>query len=108
MLDRFVGRAVFSDGERIVGEQENRGDLFHRGHAKSGFAIIAENEERGAIRDEAAVKGHAIDRGRHRKFADAEMDIPAFPVFRGENAASFHGRLRGTGDVRRTPDAKGH
>ncbi len=77
VLDRLVGRAVFAQADRIVGEHEDRAQLHQRGHAQRVAAVVGERQEGGAERDEAAVQRDAVHDRAHAEFAHAVVDVVA-------------------------------
>ena len=54
LLDRLVGRAVLAHADRVVGEHEGRRDAHDRGEPERRLHVVAEDEEAGAERAEAA------------------------------------------------------
>ena len=88
MLDRLMRRTVFADADRIVREDEDRGNLHDRGEPHRRAAVVAEDEERGAVAPQAA-EDHAVDRGGHAVLADAEVEVAAAGVVGREVAAGF-------------------
>ena len=77
VLDRLVGRAVFAQADRVVGEHEDRAQLHQRRHAQRVAAVVGEDQEGGAERDEAAVQGDAVHDRAHAEFAHAVVDVVA-------------------------------
>ncbi len=80
VLDGLVGGAVFAEADGVVGEDVERVRALQRAHAEGGAAVVGEGEEGGAEGDEAAVGGHAVDRGHHAELADAEEDVAALGI----------------------------
>ena len=58
-----------------------------------GRQIVAEDEERGAVRPQAA-EGHAVDGGGHAVLADAEVEVAAAVVVGAEVADLVEGEQR--------------
>ena len=75
MLNRLMRRAVFAKSDAVVRQHVND-LLFHqRGQPDRGAHVIGKDEERAAIRDEAAVQRDAVHDRAHRMFADAVADV---------------------------------
>ena len=83
LFDRLMRRSVFAQADRIVREDVNYRHLHEGCQANRRAHVVAEIEERAAegpqLRDR-----HAIQRGTHGMFANAEMNIaPAVLVWTG-------------------------
>ena len=106
MLNRLVGRAVFTQANRVMREHMDHTDFHQRGHADRIAAVIAEREEGAAVGDEAAVQGHAIHDGGHAELAHAVVDVAATLAGFVFNYRAGHGvkaqarRALGVGQVR--------
>ena len=74
LFDRLVRRAVFSDADGIVRENEDGRDLHQRGQADAGPHVIAEVEKRRAegadARDDQPIHARA-----HHMLAHAKMQV---------------------------------
>ena len=57
------------------------------------FAVIAEHEERRAVRLNTAVELHTVDDRRHRVFADAEVHISACEILGREMSVNVFRRV---------------
>ena len=75
MLDRFVGRTIFTDSHAVVGEHPDRLEVAEGGEANGRPHVVGEDEECGAKRHDAAVGSQTVDDGAHAMFADTEVDI---------------------------------
>ncbi len=86
VLDRFVGWSVFTNRNRIVGEDPDRLEVAEGGEPDGRAHVVGEDEEGGAERNDATVGGEAVDDGPHAVLADAEVDVAAgiVPVAAGE------------------------
>ena len=68
-------RAVFTQTDRIVREDENGAQLHEGCHPEGISRVVRERQEPGAERNEAAVKRNAVLNGAHTEFAHAEADV---------------------------------
>src|SRR6202022_762692 len=104
-----MGRALLALAHGIVSEHKDGGQL-HQGREPNGRPrIVAEDEERGA---EGAKFGQreAVDGGRHRMLADAEMQVPAAGSARLEVSGALEREqcLGGGAEIRRSPEKPGN
>ena len=89
VLDRLVGRAVFAQADRVVGVDVDRARVHQRAHAHRVAGVVAEHQEGGVVRDEAAVQGQAVaDRG-HAELAHAVVDVVGVRVVAGHRLAAL-------------------
>ena len=72
-----MGRAVFSNAHRVVGENVNGREMRQCGKADGWAAVIAEDEEGRTAGTEDAVVGDAVHDAAHGVFADAEVEVAA-------------------------------
>src|SRR5260370_149981 len=79
MLDRLVGRSVFSVAHGIVREDVDSGQLHQRRQPHGRARVIAEDEEARAVSPELG-QGEPVHNGSHRMLADTEMEVPATPA----------------------------
>jgi hypothetical protein len=107
VLNRLVGRAVFADEDRVVGQNVDEGHLHQRGQAYRRPEVIAEHQERGDKRPQAAVQRHAVSDRRHRQLAHAEVHRPPAGVVRAIIAVLGQGGVIGGGKVRGATDHVG-
>ena len=77
MFNRLVGRAVFTQANRVVCENVNDALLHQRSHANSVARVIAESQERAAVWNKSAMQGDAVHDRCHAKFAHAVVDVTA-------------------------------
>ncbi len=61
-------------------EHVQRVQLLQRGQADRRAHVVGEDQERGPVRDEAAVRGQAVDDRAHRVLAHAEVQVAAGPA----------------------------
>ena len=107
VLDRLVGRAVLADPERVVGPDEDRGDLHDRRHPHRSAHVVTEDEEGGAVGP------HALDRQRvddrpHRVLADAEVQVAAVEVVAQDVLLVLEVGRRRRREISRSSDQLGH
>ena len=76
VLDRLVGRAIFTETDRIVGQDVDRLQPHHRSEPDRRAHVIGEDQEGAAEGDQAGGVGQAIHEGPHGVLADAEVDVP--------------------------------
>ena len=76
MLDRLMGRPVFSHANRVVRENMNDRQFHDCAEPDSTSGIITENQESGTI-DPDLHQGHPVQDCRHRMLADPEVKIAA-------------------------------
>ena len=77
VLDRLVGRAVLAEADRIVGPDVDDVEPGERRQPDGAAHVVAEGQERRAVRDEPAVMGDAVGGAAHAVLADAEAQVPA-------------------------------
>ena len=77
MFNRLVGRAVFTQANRVVCENVNDALLHQRSHANSVARVIAESQERAAVWNKSAMQGDAVHDRSHPKFAHTVVDVSA-------------------------------
>src|SRR5438552_5535045 len=79
---------------------------FHDGSkAKSGAHVVSEDQEGGAVRDQAT-HGHSVHDGAHRVLADAKVKILGSVVSFPEITLSLHIGLGRRSEIRCAPDQK--
>ncbi len=93
----LMGRAVFADIDRVVGEHiDDR--HFHEGRKpQCGAQIVGEHKEGRHEGAEPAVQRDAIGDGRHAVLADTEVNVAAGRIFLREDeggAVGIGGQLR--------------
>ena len=99
VLDRLVRRAVLAEADRVVRPHEERLQLGQRREAHGIALVVAEDEERRAVRlQHPVVQRDAVDDRAARELADAEGDVAA-RVRRAEEAAALELRLRRLDEV---------
>src|SRR6185312_3385517 len=91
VFDRLVGRAVFTEADRVVREYEDRRRLHQRGDTQRVAAVVGEGQEGTAERLEAAVQRDAVDRGAHAEFAHAVVHVVAGGLAFGVHAHRLGG-----------------
>ena len=72
-----MGGAVFAERNAVVGEHVHHVHAHQRGETDRRAHVVGENQEGGAVRDEAAMRGQSVDDGAHRMFAHAEVQVAA-------------------------------
>ena len=94
-LDRLVRRPVLAEADRVVRPRPDDGQLHQRREPDRRTHVVAEDQERRAVRlDAAAVGGDAVDDRAHRVLADPERDVAPDPAAREEPAADELGVRR--------------
>ena len=73
LLDRLVRGAVLAEGDGVVRPDEDRGHLHERRESHGGPHVVAEDEERAAVRARLAVQHDAVHDRAHGVLADAEV-----------------------------------
>src|SRR5688572_2581685 len=81
---------VLAEPDRIVRPYEDGLGAGDRGQPHGGLHVIAEDEERAAEGNHAAVHGHAVHRRAHAVLADAEVDLAAAGLGGGLHALLQH------------------
>src|SRR5450759_897161 len=99
-----MGWAVLTQADGVVRPDIDQPQAGHRRQSHRAAHIVAEDQERGRIRDEAAVQGDAADGGTHGVFSDAEADVAPARVGGLEDAGALDvGQVR-FGQVRRATE----
>ena len=75
LLDRLMGRTVLAQRDAVVGENVHQVQLHQRGETDCRTHVVGEDQEGGAVRQEAAVRRQPVDDGAHGVFAHAEVQI---------------------------------
>ena len=101
-------RPIFSNSNGIVSQNINRRNIFHGRHTNRRLQIIRENKEGGTISQQSSMQEDSVLRTCHAEFADTEMDIASFRMFRIKNSKSFDVGLRGSRHVSASAKRKGH
>ena len=77
LLHRLVGGAIFTERDAVVREHVHHVQSHQRGKTDRRAHVVREDQERGAVGDEAPVRRQPVDDGAHGVFADPEMQVPA-------------------------------
>ena len=77
MLNRLMGWAIFAKANRVVREDEDAAEPGECREPERAAHVVAEGEERGAERDQAAVVDDPVGDRRHRVLAHTEADVAA-------------------------------
>jgi len=80
LLDGLVRRAILAQADAVVREDKHRREMAQRRHAHRRAHVVGEDEEGGAIGDQATVRRQAVDNGPHRVLAHAEAQVAACVV----------------------------
>ena len=80
VLDRLVGRAVLAEADRVVRPDVGDRQLHQRGQPHRRAHVVAEDQERAAVRAGAAVQRDAVEDRAHAVLADAEVQRAAVLV----------------------------
>ena len=75
MLDGLVRWPILAEPDGVVREHTDDTKAHERAHADGVAGVVAEREERGDVRHEAAVKGDAVRDGDHAELAHAEEHL---------------------------------
>ncbi len=110
VLDGLVRRAVLAQADRVVRPDERDRDLHQRREPHGAAHVVAELQERPAVRPGEAGQRDAVQYGAHAVLADAEVQRApvrvarphlGLPVERQEGRLALHRRVVGLGQVRR-------
>jgi hypothetical protein len=82
LFDRLVGRAVFTERDRVVRPDEDRWCLHERRESDRRPLVVAEDEERATERSRVAVEHDPVEDRGHRVLADTEVQHAAVLVAR--------------------------
>jgi hypothetical protein len=96
LLHRLMGRAVFTDANRVVREDVDDRDLHQRTQANGGARIITEDQEPGSVRAQLRER-QAVQHRAHRMLPHAEVQVAPGGLCRAEvaRAVERQSRLRG-------------
>ena len=86
LLDRLVGRTVFSQTDGIVGEHKYRVDFHQRSHAQGITLVFAEHQESRAEWFNTAMQGKAVHDCTHAELTHTVVNIVT-AVFAGNGNA---------------------
>ncbi len=90
LLDRLMCRAVFSDPDRIMGEDIDGRHVHDRAQPQRGLQVVAENEIGGAVGTKLGER-EPVENRRHGVLADAEVKIAAAILVGFEISGSLEG-----------------
>ena len=99
LFNRLVGGPIFTNADGIMRHNIRNAGFLKRRQTNGSAAIIREDQERSAIRNNATMQRHAVHGRRHRMLAHAVMDIAAVPAL-GRHRRGVAGR---GGDPRGPP-----
>ena len=109
-----MGGAVFTQTDRVVGEEVDDMGLRQRRQADPRAGVVAEDEERAPDGQYATVQGHPVHRGGHGVLADAEVELSTSRVGVGLNLdrsaevdAGVAREVAGSGDEARNAGRRG-
>ena len=74
---RLVGRAVFSDSDRVVGEDVTHRQLREGSDTDGGSHVVSEYQESGSRGSVQAVVSDAVEHGAHGVLSDTEVEVAA-------------------------------
>ena len=77
MFHGLMGRAVLAQADAVVGVDPDGTEPHQRREPDRRAHVIGEDQEGGAVGDEAAMIGHAVDDGPHPVLAHAEVHVAA-------------------------------
>ena len=77
LLHRLVGGPVLAERDAVVGEHVHDVQPHQRGQPDRRTHVVGENQERRAVRNDSAVRRHAVDDRAHRVLAHAEVQVAA-------------------------------
>ncbi len=75
LLDRFVGRAVLSQGDAVMRKDVDHVQPHQGGQADGRAHVIREDQESSSKRKRAPMRCHPVQDRPHGVFADTEMKI---------------------------------
>ncbi|MNX84449.1 hypothetical protein D3C86_1162460 [compost metagenome] len=107
MLDRLVGRAVFAQTDRVMGQDVNHAHAHQGGQADRRAAVVREDHEGAGVGDDAAVQGHAVHGRAHAVFTHAPVDVTTGVVGRVEDLGVLDEGVVRAGQVGRAADQFG-
>ena len=84
LLDRLVRGPVLAESDRVVRVDVEHVLLHDRRETHGGAHVVREDQERAAVRQNAAVQRHAVHHRRHCVFANTKMHIARGVVVRRE------------------------
>ena len=88
MLHRLVRGAVLAESDGVVREDIDALLPHQRGEADRRTHVVGEDEEGAAVGDDPAVQRHPVHHRAHRVLADAEVEVAAAALLRGEDLRS--------------------
>nr|POW23569.1 hypothetical protein PB20LOC_04392 [Pectobacterium parmentieri] len=93
MLNRLVGRAVFTQTDRVMGVDVDAADFHQRGHTHRITGVLYKHQEGRGVRHKAAVQRNPVGNRRHAKFTHAVVDIITRVVFIQRDRAGPDGQV---------------
>ena len=90
MFDGLVRGAVFAESDGIVREHVDGLHTHEPGETNGGTHVVAEHEERTAVRNHAAVQPHAIHDRAHGVLTNAEVHVAAVALRGAERMRPLH------------------
>ena len=107
LLDRLVGRAVFTEADGIVREHVDHAEVPEGREPQRRLEVVEEHEEGGAVGPQARERHPVAGRG-HAVLANPEVEIAARVAAVAEVARPRHERHRRRGEVGRAAQEPGH
>src|SRR6185312_3889435 len=104
LLDWLVRRAIFTKSNRIVRVNVDETLAHHARESHWRAHVVAEYQERRAVRDYAAVERHSVHDAAHAVLAYSEMEVAALVTSRPEARRALHYRVGRAGEIRRASD----
>jgi len=108
MFHRLVGRTVFAKPDRVVCHDIDDALAHQRRQTDRGAAVIGEDQERAAVRNDSTVQRHAVHGGCHAVLTDTVIDVPAGEIVRRDGCRRSGLRVVRSRQIRRTTNQFRH
>src|SRR6185437_11654908 len=104
LFDRLMCRPILAESDRIV-RVHIYDTLPHHARESHGRPhVVAEYQERRAVRNYAAIQRHSIHDATHTVLAYSEMEVATLVTSRPETRRTLHYRVCRAGEIRRSTD----
>ncbi len=107
VLDRLMGRAVLAEADAVVRHDVNDALAHQRRQADRWPAVVGEDEERAAVRDETARQRDTVHRSRHAVLTHAIVNVVAGERARRDGNVLLGARAVRAGEIGRATDQFG-
>ena len=108
LFDRLVRRSVLADEDRVVREDVDDRLRHQRREPDAPAHVVAEDQERGDVRPDAAVQRQPVRDRAHAVLAHAEVEVPPDELSARDRRLARDRRVVRAREIGRAADQRGH